>query len=752
MSIRSAKKIETKKPDQKIVVLNGNYALAEAIVACGYEFQGYYPITPSSDAGELISSKLAKGTADLTFVVGTSELAAISICAGAAAAGARTIDVTSAQGLLLKLEELPVLSGLRQPMVMNISARAISAPLNIKCDHTDLMLALGLGWPILLAKTVQEVYDINIIAIKLAEKVQLPVIVCYDGFLTSHGNRRISIFSDVEEVKSFVGPVPKRATIFDFDDPKSFGCYMNDDLINNRYQLRIAMEQAYKELPGLFEEFYEFSGRKYELVETYGMDDNPETAVLVLNSAAEAMKDSVDTLRKKGKKAGLVIPMVLRPFPSDEMIEKLKKLKVLLVADRADQYGAYFSYLANEVGALLQSKGMVNPVILNRVFGLGGLSFNYEDGINLFEEAFAKAKGKKVQIFDYYGHWAGDTSFVPEKRIKSLTYEEQLVNVKPGLEKVNVNTLKTLASEMPSRIEKTSACPGCGIFTNLEMFLKGIDGHVILVFNTGCAEIVTSGYPMTSFKVPFVHNLFHNGSSTASGIVEHYRRLKKQGVKKEEITVIVVGGDGSSDIGMDQIIGSAIRNNPFIYFEYDNKIYANTGSQLCYTGYKGMLTTTSYFGKYQPGKPFHHKDICEIMRGTHIPFIASIAESFPEDTVRKARLAQQTVRDGGFAFLKAFSVCPLNWVVAEDSGFDLTKKMVDSCLFPLYQVVNGITTLNYDPEEKGKKIPVVEALKAMGKASSHLAQPENEWLAKEIQEETDRRWRRLRAMHASSDL
>lgn len=726
--------------EQVPAVLNGNQAVAEAIIHVGFEFEGYYPITPSSDAGEEVNRRLTNGEADLSFVVGTSELAAIGICYGAAIAGARVVDVTSANGLLLKMEQIPVISGTRIPMVLNLSTRCISGPLNIKNDHTDLATMLGMGWIILMAKNVQETYDMNIIALKLAEKVNLPVCVAYDGFHTSHGNRRIHIAKNQQDVRDFIGPKPKRPTCLDIDEPKTFGPYMNDDVINNKYQLHLAMEEAYAALPGLFADFETAFGRKYDYLDTYNLE-GADSALMMLNSAAEATKDAIDLAKKAGQPAPALISFnVLRPFPVKEVAQAISGLKQLMVAERAHQYGAPLSYLASEVSTVAQQK-RTDVQIYNRVFGLGGLNFIFRDAQVLMAQLAEAKAGKTIPVFDYYQHWDGDEKFVPAEKIKLPALEQYNQNCK--YEKVDMNVLKKLASDMPTRIDKVSSCPGCGIFTNVEMFLKGIDGPTILSFNTGCGMVVSTGYPFTSFKVPYVHSLFHNASSTATGIVEHHKWLKSHGYTDKEITVICIGGDGSSDIGMDQLIGAGLRDTPFIYMEYDNKVYANTGAQMCYSGFKGSLSTTSQVGKSITGKQFHHKDIVEIMRGTNMSYIATIAETNPLDAVRKARRAQQVVREGGMAFIKAFSVCPLNWVTPDDSGPETTQAMLDSCLFPLCEIDHGITTLNFDPKEK--KISVTEALKTMGKATGHLYKPGGEVILAEVQKEVDRRWARLKA-------
>jgi pyruvate ferredoxin oxidoreductase alpha subunit len=730
---------------QRVAVLSGNHAAAEAIVHIGYDLEGFYPITPSSDVGEEVAAKIARGESEIVFIPANSELAAISICTGAAAAGARCVDVTSSQGLLLKFEELPAMSGLRLPMVMNIAARTVSAPLNIKCDHSDFLQMLGTGWLILLCKNVQEVYDMNIIALKWAEKVNLPCAVVYDGFFTSHGTRRIEVFEDAEDVRAWIGPKPERPILLDMADPKTFGPYMNDDLINNKYQLHLAMEKAYEVLPGVLEDYAQFSGRKYEILDLYRMEDQPEAAFFILNSAAEAAKDAVDTLRKEGHKIGSISPQVIRPFPVREVAAAFDGVKVAMMPERADQYGGPAGFLTNEIATVLQDRGMTTK-LLTRVYGLGGLLFSHLDAKVLGEQALSALNGGDVPKFDYYGHWVGDLDAPRPQRFSPLTSEQTRVN--EGMpERINVQSLRTIASDMPHRVVHPQTCPGCGIFANVELFLKGIDGAVVVLFNTGCGMVVTTGFPDTSFRVPYMHNLFHNNASTASGVVETYLRARHQGLIKDEITVVAVGGDGSGDIGLDQILGAAIRNHPFIYLEYDNNIYANTGAQLCYTAPKGMVTATS-----PGGKSFHHKDMVEILRGTHCKYIATFAETHPEDALKKARKAQEHVRKGNFVFVKAFSVCPLNWASPDHAGPEIVDRAIDTCFFPLLEVEDGITRLTYNPEDRDKKLPISQLYEPMRKAGTFLRGPGHEEQIAELQAEIDRRWQRLKAMHADADL
>ena len=595
-----------------------------------------------------------------------------------------------------------------------------------------------------MAPTVQATYDMNIIGIKLAEAVSLPVIVCYDGFLTSHGIRRINVFENKDVVRNFVGPKPEMLNILDLKNPTTFGPYMNDDLINTKVQHEEKMKKAYALLPSLFDEFYKISGRKYDFVWSYG-DDDAESTLVIMNSAGIAAMNALDELQADGKKAKLVIPMVLRPYPEKELVAALPEKSTLVVAERVSQYGAG-NYLANELGASLQKVGRFNK-ILSRTFGIGGIQFTADDSKNLFMLGFAQPKQDNLVDKDYYGAWPGDPKYKPAATLEVISTESCTLNAPMG-DKV---IMKKLA-EMPTRFDKHSACPGCGIFTNLNLFLRGIDGQVVFLFNTGCGMVVTTGYPLTSFKVPYVHNLFHNASSTATGIVEMYKRFRAQGKIKEEITFICVSGDGGDDIGMDQVIGAALRNDPIIYIEYDNKGYMNTGGQLCYTGIKGQRNSNAHLGPQQRGKTTHHKDIVEILRGTNCSYLFQAAESNASDMIKKARKAQATVRAGGFAFGKVFSTCPLNWGADPANGPEIVETAVRSCMHPLFEIENGITKVNYNPEKLNKKVPVMDLFKVLGTAYRHLTTPAYADILGEIQAEVDRRWERLVELDANPKL
>ena len=751
---QTAKK-QSGRPAQTMVVQSGNEIAATAAKQINYHVMGYYPITPSTEVAETLDAMKAEGEHTIRMIPGDGEHGAAGICFGASTAGGRVFNATSANGLLFAFEQLPVQSGERFPMVFNIVTRAVSGPLDIRGDHSDIMFAMNTGWITLMAADAQAVYDMNVMAPKIGEEmsVRLPVFVAYDGFFTSHQKRRVEIFADDEVVRDFLGPFVPTVSSVDPKTPVTIGPYMNDpDQINNKKQQADAIVRSYDVIRKVFAEYEALSGRHYDLVEGYRMED-ADAALFILNSAAETAKEAVDALRKEGLKVGLIRPNVIRPFPIVEVRALLKNVKGLVVADRQDNFGAWGGAMAIEVKAALQGlKGNATQVAA-RVYGTGGKEFFVEDAAEMLREAVEIARTGAVKVpYAYFGANAGDPSFHPAKAFDPITEAEAsgLIRVETSPEgkmEVKGNVLRNL-TERPKRISPGhGACPGCGIFVNMNTFMKGIEGHVVVLFHTGCGMVVTTGYPYTAHKVTYIHNLFQNGAATLSGVVEMFeeRKLRGEIPKDEKITFVMVTGDGGHDIGMGPSIGAAMRNHRMIICEYDNQGYQNTGSQLSFTVPLGQSTSTSNYGPYQHGKATHHKDTAQIFAACNVPYVCTVAESNPRDMIRKAAKAQKYA-DEGLVFVKMISMCPLAWKTEERMSVPIIQASVDCCFFPLYEVEHGITTINYDPEEKGKKVPVTEWLKQMGK-TKHMLKPDCKPELDRFQAEVDRRWVRLKELH-----
>jgi pyruvate ferredoxin oxidoreductase alpha subunit len=737
---------------------SGNEMAATAAAQINYHIMGYFPITPSTEVAQYLDQMKTRGEHDIQLVAADGEHGAAGICYGAAVAGARVLNATSSQGLLYMLEQLPTQSGTRFPMVLNLVCRAVSGPLDIRGDHSDLYYALNTGWVILTASTPQAVYDMNIMALKLAEhsEVRLPVIVAYDGFFTSHQKKKVNYFKDNKVVQAFVGERPTNfPDVSDPRNPVSIGAHMNgDDLINNNYQQSEALYHAGEVYEKLQAEYAALSGREYQTLDLYQMED-AEVALFLLNSAGEAAKDVVDKLRAQGIKAGVIRPNIIRPFPAEQLRKALKNVKAVLVGERADSYGAYGGNMTHEVRSALQIDKSNNTIILSRIFGVGGKDFYAEDAEEFFNLAIDAAnKGYAEKPFDYFGHNPGIHGHAAEQRviepIHGESYKTGLITItvdeESGKVKAKVPPLRSLTKKPKRFAPGHGACPGCGVLPALELFFKGIEGDIVALFQTGCAYVVTTSYPYTSHKQSFVHNLFQNGGATVSGMVEGFLELKRRGEVNisDDITFVMVTGDGGMDIGMGAAIGAALRNHKMIMLEYDNEGYMNTGSQLSYSTPKGHMTSTSGVGKAQKGKGYHHKDTPQIMASCNIPYVFTGSEAYPMDLIQKAAKAHYYAQNVGCVYGKILITCPLNWKTEDRLGQKIVKTAVDSCFFPLYEIENGVTNITYDPEAKGSKVPVVEWLKSMGK-SKHMAKDE-EMLA-EFEEEVERRWQRLKAKH-----
>jgi pyruvate ferredoxin oxidoreductase alpha subunit len=490
--------------------------------------------------------------------------------------------------------------------------------------------------------------------------------------------------------------------------------------------------------------------------------EDADVALLMLNSAAETAKDVVDRLRHRGVKVGVISPNVLRPFPADEIRDALRTVGAVMIAERADSYGAHGNALTHEVKAALKDDPDNKTLCISRIYGLGGKDFLNEDAEALFYQALeALDKGMVDVPFDYYGVTPGDPARVRRApTLPAFTREA----MRPGLVKtekdpetgrleVEVPPLWKLATRSRIIAPGHGACPGCGIFPALDQLFKGMEGDIVVLYQTGCAMVVTTGFPFSSHRVTYIHNLFQNGAATLSGLVEMFIERKERGELPdgEDITFVMVTGDGGMDIGMGPAIGAALRNHNMIIIEYDNEGYMNTGSQLSYSTPLGHMTTTSHVGEAQAGKAFHHKDTLQIMAACYTPYVFSSVEGFADDLVKKAAKAQWYAKNEGLAYGKVLISCPLNWRSPDETGTDIVQAAVDCNFFPLYEVEHGVTKLTYDPEAVGRKTPVATWLESMGK-TRHLTRPQYAPQLASFEAEVDRRWRRLKAMDEHPDL
>ncbi|MBN1953780.1 MAG: pyruvate ferredoxin oxidoreductase [Anaerolineae bacterium] len=379
--------------------LAGNEAVATAMRQIDPDVVAAYPITPQTSTVQKFADFVADGLVTTEFVTVESEHSAMSACVGASAAGARVMTATAANGLALMWEIVYIAASSRLPIVMSLVNRALSGPINIHCDHSDVMGMRDAGWIILFSENGQEAYDNLIQAVRIAEHpdVLLPVAVCQDGFITSHGMERVEIYDDAD-VKAFVGSYQPQWSLLDLQNPMTYGPLdFYDYYYEHKRQQVAAMEKAPEVILAVAAAFNRQFNRDYGMFESYRLGD-AEVAVVVANSAAGTAKVVVDQLREEGLKVGLLKPRVFRPFPAQEMSAALRHVKAVAVMDRAISFGAMNNAgpLFLEIAAALALHGERMP-IADYVFGLGGRDILPGEIESVYRDMFRAAESGRVE-------------------------------------------------------------------------------------------------------------------------------------------------------------------------------------------------------------------------------------------------------------------------------------------------------------------------------------------------------------------
>ena len=366
--------------------LSGNEAVAIALRQINPDVFPAFPITPSTEIPQYFSSYVANCQVDTVFVPVESEHSSMSATIAAEAAGARSLTATSSCGLAYMWEPLYVAASDRLPLALALVCRALSGPININCDHSDVMGARDAGWIQIFAENNQEAYDNFVQAYRIAEhpSVRLPIMVCQDGFITSHGVENIELIED-EKVKAFVGEYNPEHYMLKKDEPMALGPYGVPAyyMEAKRAQLE-ALYNAKQVALDVAKEFATISGREYGLFEEYKTED-ADFVMVIIGSAAGTAKDAVDALREKGVKAGVLKIRLFRPFPAEEIAAAIKNAKVVACMDRTESYNGNCGPLGAEVKAALY--GAENaPKVLNYVYGLGGRDVTVDSLTSVFAD------------------------------------------------------------------------------------------------------------------------------------------------------------------------------------------------------------------------------------------------------------------------------------------------------------------------------------------------------------------------------
>lgn len=380
--------------------MSGNEAIAYAMRQINPDVMGAFPITPSTEIPQYFSKYIADGKVDTEFVAVESEHSAMSTCIGASAAGARAITATSSAGLALMWELLYVAASSRLPITMAVVNRALTGPININCDHSDSMGCRDTGWIQIYAENNQEAYDNYIQAMPISEHCRLPIMICQDGFITSHAVENIELLDDAD-VQSFVGEYNPENYLLKAENPLAVGPYgVSPYYMEIKKAQAEAMKAAKARILEVAEAYEKVSGRKYGFFEEYRMED-AETAMVVIGSSAGTGKDAVDELREQGRKVGLIKVRVFRPFPMEELAAALSRVKAVAVMDKCESFSACGGPLFAETRSALYDLPE-RPLAVNYVYGLGGRDVT----IATFEEIF-DALDQMVetgQVGDVYRH------------------------------------------------------------------------------------------------------------------------------------------------------------------------------------------------------------------------------------------------------------------------------------------------------------------------------------------------------------
>ena len=384
--------------------MSGNEAVSYAIRQINPDVMPAFPITPSTEIPQMVSTYIANGEMDTEFIPVESEHSSMSATIGAEAAGARSLTATSSAGLALMWEELLLAASNRMPCALALVNRTLSGPININCDHSDGMGARDTGWIQIYAENNQEAYDNFIQAYPIAEHadVHLPIMICQDGFITSHAVENIELLED-DEVKNFVGTYEPEEYLLNPGKPISVGPYsVSNYAMEAKKNQEIALENSKAVILEVAKKFEALSGRSYGLFEEYRTED-AEYIMLLIGSAAGTAKAAVDELREQGKKVGVLKLRVFRPSPADEIAHALRHCKAVAIMDRCESYNGNGGPLGSEVtAALFKNRVMITAV--NYIYGLAGRDFTVDHVKDIFAEMEDDLKnGRETKQYQYVG-------------------------------------------------------------------------------------------------------------------------------------------------------------------------------------------------------------------------------------------------------------------------------------------------------------------------------------------------------------
>ena len=633
-----------------------------------------YPITPQTPIIQGFAKHVADGRAHGEIVNVESEHSAMSAAIGSALAGARTMTATSSQGLALMAEVVYIAAAMRAPIVMGVGNRALSGPINIHCDHSDSMLVRDSGAIQLFAENAQEAYDLTVLAPRLAEHpdVLLPCSSARTGS-RSRTRRSRSRCSTTTTSAASSASTASRTRCSTSRDPTSQGPFaMPDSYFELRYQQVAAMAAALPVFDELATSWSALTGRRYSVRSSRTASTSRARRRLprLDRRHGEGRRRRSARGRRSGRAAARCArsgrcrapPSGLR---SSERRDGRRARPGRLAGRRIRRWPRRSAPRSPARGALVRSY----------VYGLGGRELHPED----VQDVFAGRRRRRAATWDC--------------EVRRVASEE------PGPQRGRASALRG----------GHSLCQGCGIPMVVRTILDSIETPVVVVSATGCLEVATTRFPTTAWNVPWLHVAFENAAAVVSGVESAYRALAptRRAPAGGPVTFVALAGDGGTyDIGLQALSGALERGHRFVFVCYDNEAYMNTGVQRSGATPFGASTTTSPAGRRALGKAQQRKDMTAIAAAHHIPYVAQAASVALARPQRKAeRAARRRARRSSTSSPPARSA----GATSPASPPTLVNAAVESCYWPLFEVVDGRWRLTYRPE---RRVPVEDVARA----------------------------------------
>lgn len=686
-------------------VMTGNEAVAWGALLSRVQVCPEYEITPSTRISELLAEFISQKKLNAIYIPVESEFSAMAAAIGASYAGARAFTASASHGTLLMHELFHTASGMRRPIVMVNTNRAVGLPWNAGTDQIDSLSQRDTGWLQLYTENTQETLDTVIMAFKIAEhpEVQLPVMVVTEGFILSHTGEPIEM-PEQELVDGFLPPY-RPIERLDLGDPGAFGAGTGSrDYFQMKIDVQKAMTSAKKVVKKVDEEFEKVFGRSYGVIERFHWE-NPRLA-LVTSGTITSTARHILMEDQEFKNVGLLKVKMFRPFPDEEISEALKDVEKVAVIDRNISFGHKGIFLEEIESALCQLEK--RPKVFGFVTGLGGL------------DVTGKIIKEAIRYVSEHERAERGVVWLPQGIEKTEPQEAKY----QGIELIKKHPEEELL--YPGHL----ACQGCGLTIGLRHVLKVLGRKTFSVIPAGCSDVIAGIYPQTSWRIPLCHVNFETGASSASGVRAALEILESGEVEN----VLVWAGDGGTyDIGFGSLSGAAERGDDIIYICANNEAYMNTGIQRSSATPLGAWTTTTPLPQ-----PKHQakKAMVEIMAAHRIPYAASASIAFPEDLEAKVKKAKSI--KGGLKFIDLLCPCPPGWRFPPHLTVKLARLAVLTGVFPLYEVFNGEKYVVNQPGTNKAPLPAEEYLKLQGRFD-HLSKRD----IKTIQDNLNREWEML---------